>query len=287
MKSIPLRCNVYLLNLVYKKLNLVFMRSFFLIFFLIFFINFHQANAQTYCVNFEDATQEYNGLTYDNELFYSESSIDFRFKSGWLAPEFSYIRIEPLPLWSGSYGNDNFSGNKLHWQEAYTHVLFNNLPSGMKTIRFDLNSYGDKILMEDIQVWGPGAFSVTQDTNFLVYGTIVEIVGEIDSIAIGAAFHNDYVIDNFCVEVETTTLMDLSMDQLSVHPNPADQWFAINVPSDPQTEAYLLDNAGRVLRSIESNEFSGVDVSNLPDGVYFVHLSGISEQFSLMFTVRH
>jgi hypothetical protein len=263
------------------------MRSFFLISFLIFFITFHQTNAQTYCVNFEGVTQEYNGLTYDNALFYSESSIDFRFKSGWLAPEFSFIRIEPLSLWSGSYGNDNFSGNKLHWQEAYTHVLLNNLPSGMKTIRFDLNSYGDKILMEDIQVWGTGAFSIAQDTNSLLYGTIVQIVGEIDSIAIGAAFHNDYVIDNFCVDVETANIMDLSMHQFSVYPNPADQWFTINVLSDPQTEAYLLDNAGRVLRSIESNEFSEVDVSNLPDGVYFVHLISTSEQSSLMFTVRH
>jgi hypothetical protein len=272
---------------VYIKLNMVLMRSFFLISFLIFFITFHQTNAQTYCVNFEGVTQEYNGLTYDNALFYSESSIDFRFKSGWLAPEFSFIRIEPLSLWSGSYGNDNFSGNKLHWQEAYTHVLLNNLPSGMKTIRFDLNSYGDKILMEDIQVWGTGAFSIAQDTNSLLYGTIVQIVGEIDSIAIGAAFHNDYVIDNFCVDVETANIMDLSMHQFSVYPNPADQWFTINVLSDPQTEAYLLDNAGRVLRSIESNEFSEVDVSNLPDGVYFVHLISTSEQSSLMFTVRH
>lgn len=253
------------------------MRIFETIFLIIFLLicSSTQTIAQTFCVYFEETNDEFNGTNFDDAIFYSESDIDFRFKSGWLTPELSFIRIQPLPSWSGIYGSDNFSGNKLHWQEAYTHVLLNNLPIGIKSIRFDLNSYGEKILMEDIVVWGQGVYSIDQDTNTLINGTIVEIVGDIDSIAFGAAYHNDYVIDNFCVDVQSANLNEISNLKYQVFPNPTSGFLSIDFEENQTQIDFIFYNAtGEIVEQRKQQNFLSAKFQlQFEPGVYFLEIT--------------
>ncbi|TNF50357.1 MAG: T9SS type A sorting domain-containing protein [Bacteroidetes bacterium] len=91
----------------------------------------------------------------------------------------------------------------------------------------------------------------------------------------------------FCEQVQTNSTLAISLESAILYPNPADQWLTISVASDTPLDAFLMDNSGRIIQAIESREFSRVDVSALPDGVYFVKLINPSEQSSKMFTVKH
>jgi hypothetical protein len=231
-----------------------------------------QGTAQTACVTFENVNISNYGAS--NEIIYSESNIDFRFVDGMNGPAFSEVHIGPLPAWTGSYGNDNFSGSKIQWAYATTHLLFNQLPEGFKTITFDYNAYDGQIIMEPIQVWSQGAYDLSYDTTSLTHGGIVTITGYIDSLGIGASMHNDYVVDNICVQVDGMGGIERRASAFSLYPNPTSGQLFITSPTYVATSFRLINSHGQLLQSerVASAVPWAIDLSPYPSGVYFVQL---------------
>ena len=229
---------------------------------------------QTACVTFKSIDATFNAAS--NQIIASESDISLRFIDGFQGPAFSEVTIGPLNAWTGIYGNDNFSGSKIQWAYATTNVLFNGLPSGFKTITFDYNSYGEKIIMEDIQVWSQGTYNLTYDTTSLVNGGIVTITGYVDSIGIGASFHNDYVVDNICVETNSASLNEKSSSSFSIYPNPASEQLTLKNIELLHGRTYLVsDQIGRiVIRGRLDITSSSLSITDLPNGFYTFEIEG-------------
>ena len=225
--------------------------------------------SQEYCVTFRDIDTLFTES--EAQIIHSESDIEVRFLYGELGPEISEIRIGPLPSWTGPYGSDNFEESKLHWNHAYSHVLFNALPEGEKTITIDYNSYDEKIILEPIEVWAEGSYELEYDTTSLVNGGVITISGDIDSIGLGATGHNDYVIDNICAVVETVGLEDEEVNEFSCYPNPTTGILFLAFPEE--LEAVTITNCiGQVIYAQEVNALNTlrVDLSVYSKGVYFV-----------------
>ncbi len=234
--------------------------------------------AQTACVTFESSNASFTSSS--NEIIYSESDIAFRFIDGFMGAPLAEVTIGPLASWNGIYGNDNFSGSKIQWAYAKTNILLNDLSNGFKTITFDYNSYGEKIIMEDIQVWSQGNYTLTYDTTSLVNGGIVTITGVVDSIGIGASFHNDYVVDNICVEYEAVGLSEEFSSSFSIYPNPSDGPLFISLKEGKPTTVAIRNNLGQLLTSekINSANQMELDLSPFPSGIYFIELE-VDDQF--------
>jgi hypothetical protein len=233
--------------------------------------------SQTACVTFESIDASFNAAS--NQIIHTESGISLRFIDGFLGPSFSDITINELPAWTGSFGNDNFSGNKIHWTYASTNVLFDELPNGFKTITFDYNSYGEKIIMEDIQVWSQGNFHLTYDTTSLSNGGIVTITGYIDSIGIGAAIHNDYVVDNICVENDPLGLNEEFSSTFSIYPNPTEGSIFLSIKEGSTTSISIRNSVGQLLLSdILSSGQIEIDLSMYSAGLYFINIE-VDNQF--------
>ena len=234
--------------------------------------------SQTACATFKSVDASFTASS--NEIIYSESDIAFRFIDGFNGPAFSEVTIGPLAAWNGIYGNDNFNGSKIQWAYAKTNILLNDLSNGFKTITFDYNSYGEKIIMEDIQVWSQGSFNLTYDTTSLVNGGIVTIAGIIDSIGIGASFHNDYAVDNICVEYEVLGLNDEFSSSFSSYPNPTDGPLLVSLAENKATAYAIRNNFGQLLKfeKINSANQMELDLSPFPSGIYFIELE-VDDQF--------
>ncbi len=229
-------------------------------------------SSQTACVTFNSIDTSFNAAS--NQIIYTESDISFRFIDGFNGPPFSDVIIGPLPSWSGIYGNDNFSGSKIQWAYATTNVLLDALPNGFKTITFDYNSYGDKIIMEPIQVWSQGSSNLTYDTTSLVNGGIVTITGYVDSIGIGAAIHNDYVVDNICVVNDPVGLNELHSSSFSIYPNPTIGPIFISIEEGTSASISIRNCLGQLLLSdnIKSSSQLEIDLSPYTKGVYLIQL---------------
>jgi hypothetical protein len=234
--------------------------------------------SQTACATFKSVDASFTASS--NEIIYSESDIAFRFIDGFNGPAFSEVTIGPLAAWNGIYGNDNFNGSKIQWAYAKTNILLNDLSNGFKTITFDYNSYGEKIIMEDIQVWSQGNYTLSYDTTSLVNGGIVTITGVVDSIGIGASFHNDYVVDNICVEYEAVGLNEEFSPSFSIYPNPSDGPLFISLKEGKPTTVAIRNNLGQLLKSekIMSANQVEFDLSLFPSGIYFIELE-LDKQF--------
>jgi hypothetical protein len=230
--------------------------------------------AQTACVTFRSVNASFNGAS--NQIIYAESDIVLRFIDGFNGPAFSDVTIGPLTAWSGIYGNDNFSGSKIQWAYAKTNVLLNQLSHGLKTITFDYNSYGEKIIMEDIQVWSQGSYNLTYDTTSLINGGIVTIIGYVDSIGIGASFHNDYVVDNICVETNSVSLNEEISFSFSIYPNPASKQLTIHCNESLSGRTYVVcDQIGKmIMRGRLENTSTSFSISDLSNGFYTLDIEG-------------
>ena len=230
--------------------------------------------SQTACVTFNSTDVFFNAAS--NQIIYTESGISFRFIDGFNGPPFSDVTIGPLNAWSGIYGNDNFSGSKMQWAYAKTNVLFDGLPNDFKTITFDYNSYGEKIIMEDIQVWSQGNYNLTFDTTSLVNGGIVTITGYVDSIGIGASTHNDYVVDNICVETNSAGLYEGTSSLFSIFPNPACNEININSNNSIIGRRFSVYNhIGKVILTGKIDLFSErIFLTGILDGLYIFEIEG-------------
>jgi hypothetical protein len=233
--------------------------------------------SQTACATFKYIDASFTASS--NEIIYSESSIAFRFIDGFNGPAFSEVTIGPLAAWNGIYGNDNFNGSKIQWAYAKTNILVNDLSSGFKTITFDYNSYGEKIIMEDIQVWAQGNYTLTYDTTSLVNGGIVTITGVVDSIGIGASFHNDYVVDNICVEYEAVGLNEEFSSSFSIYPNPSDDEITIysNISILGRTYS-IYDETGMIISTGKiDNNSTTMNLSGMNTGLYILEIEGYGQ----------
>jgi len=230
------------------------------------------STAQTACVTFDGVDAAFNAAS--NQIIYTESDISFRFIDGFMGAPFADVVIGPLSPWVGIYGNDNFSGSKIQWAFSTTNVLFSDLPSGFKTITFDYNSYEDKIIMEPIQVWSQGDYSLSYDTTSLVNGGIVTITGFVDSIGIGAAIHNDYVVDNICVETLSVGLTEQGSSSFACYPNPTEGPICVSFNQGEPISVAVRNSLGQLLvydrpRALRQLE---LDLSMYPTGVYFIQI---------------
>jgi len=236
------------------------------------------AVSQTACATFKSVDASFTASS--NEIIYSESDIAFRFIDGFMGAPLAEVTIGPLAAWNGIYGNDNFNGSKIQWAYAKTNILLNDISNGFKTITFDYNSYGEKIIMEDIQVWSQGNYTLSYDTTSLVNGGIVTITGVLDSIGIGASFHNDYVVDNICVEYEAVGLNEEFSSSFFFYPNPSDGPLFISLKEGKPNTVAIRNNLGQVLKTekiISANQME-LDLSPFPSGIYFIELE-VDDQF--------
>ena len=87
-------------------------------------------------------------------------------------------------------------------------------------------------------------------------------------------FDNDgsgFIVDNIMIkDMDQLSVSDIHRTQTHVFPNPASDF--INIRSDEKIKSVKLYNASGSLVKTENNEFSRVDISNLPKGNYLISI---------------
>lgn len=122
-----------------------------------------------------------------------------------------------------------------------------------------------------------GQMLPTSDGGALVVGYTTGVVSggnEIFVLKIGPDGNNpntdlDVIIDDILI-VEGTPLPD----DVHIYPNPANDHLQIEVPAGSYNQARIMDGAGKVLRSESLSLMQSLNVSDLPNGLYFLELSG-------------
>ncbi len=87
-------------------------------------------------------------------------------------------------------------------------------------------------------------------------------------------FDNDgsgFIVDNIIVkDMDQLSVSDISKTQINIFPNPTSDF--INIKSDEKIKSVKLYNASGSLVKTENNEFSRINISNLPKGNYLLSI---------------
>ncbi len=87
-------------------------------------------------------------------------------------------------------------------------------------------------------------------------------------------FDNDgsgFIVDNIIVkDMDYMSVSEINKTQIDIFPNPASDF--INIKSDEKIKSVKLYSASGSLVKTENNEFSRIDVSNLPKGNYLISI---------------
>ncbi|PZU83167.1 MAG: hypothetical protein DI529_13070 [Chryseobacterium sp.] len=87
-------------------------------------------------------------------------------------------------------------------------------------------------------------------------------------------FDNDgsgFIVDNIIIkDMDQLSVSDINKTQINIFPNPTSDF--INIKSDEKIKSIKLYNASGSLVKTENNEFSRINVSNLPKGNYVISI---------------
>lgn len=127
--------------------------------------------------------------------------------------------------------------------------------------------------------WRPGAEFVRPKWG--IYRSLINAQDLRDEEVLFA----DFIIE----EIQTTSNLESSSDNLLIFPNPANQTIAIdNMINDIDLlELFTLSGRKVLSRSIESQNMVTLDVSLFQDGIYILNLQGGNVQQSKVIVVSH
>lgn len=80
---------------------------------------------------------------------------------------------------------------------------------------------------------------------------------------------------------------NLSADEMSIYPNPANNMVRINVPTTASYSVTITDLCGRTIRSIDNADPTGIDISDLPEAAYIVSVETADRQRVTKLIVQH
>lgn len=87
-------------------------------------------------------------------------------------------------------------------------------------------------------------------------------------------FDNDgsgFIVDNIIIkDMDQLSASDINKTQINIFPNPTSDF--INIKSDEKIKSVKLYNASGSLIKTENNEFSRINISNLPKGNYLISI---------------
>jgi hypothetical protein len=119
-------------------------------------------------------------------------------------------------------------------------------------------------------------FNSTAPQALWDYWAVDEPINGIDYYGTDTTFgvgDNGYVVVN--KQWPTSSLSEFAVDPISIYPNPTNDVFTVGNSSHQSMKFELIDALGNKIsvHSIEATEQTLIDISNLPNGIYYLQSS--------------
>ena len=94
----------------------------------------------------------------------------------------------------------------------------------------------------------------------------------------------DFLYNLICNYNPTVSVPKNIENEILIYPNPAREWIDIRLPAqlNYEVQIHIFNSSGILVKEIENNLFTQVNISGFPPGLYFVHLKnhpGPSQKF--------
>jgi hypothetical protein len=99
-------------------------------------------------------------------------------------------------------------------------------------------------------------------------------------------YNNNQLFANACGYTTDLSVFNLDTNPIYIYPNPANDFFTLK----GQMDAYvyeLLDFTGKKIIGNVAHSDQSIDVSNIPNGMYFLNLISSSKKSTLKIQIQH